>query len=278
MSDREDILYKSGDKTAGDILRETRELDGISIADVAAYTKIPVKNLRAIEENNDDDLPSPIYVVGFIKTYASYLGLVGEDMAELYKMKNAGRHFEPELNLEAKVDTETYISNRWLLFICLCSLFAFSIVYNTLGKNRFERDSEQYSIPEVPDSVRQDLTANSRKLAALLEEEEVRNRELKESIEKGIHIVAIENIWIQVISDTSPPLYSGVLKKGEVFQLPKNLTGYTLTTGDAASTSIQIDEALWENIGEKGDVIRDIPLDREQLRDYLSGVSTKKVE
>ena len=200
MSNREDILYKSGDKTAGEILRETRELEGVRLEDIAAYTKIPVKNLRAIEDNNDEDLPAPIYVVGFVKTYAQYLRLDGEEMAELYKMKNAGRHFEPELNLEAKVDTETYISNRWLLLICLCSLFAFSVVYNTFGKNGAQPALESV-IPEVPQEVKQDLTANSRKLTALLEEEEARSRNLKKSIERGIHIVALDNIWIQVISD-----------------------------------------------------------------------------
>ena len=277
MSNREDILYKSGDKTAGEILRETRELEGVRLEDIAAYTKIPVKNLRAIEDNNDEDLPAPIYVVGFVKTYAQYLRLDGEEMAELYKMKNAGRHFEPELNLEAKVDTETYISNRWLLLICLCSLFAFSVVYNTFGKNGAQPALESV-IPEVPQEVKQDLTANSRKLTALLEEEEARSRNLKKSIERGIHIVALDNIWIQVISDVSPPLYTGLLKKGHAFKLPEDLSGYTLTTGDASSTSIKIDDVVWENIGEKGDVIRDIPLDREQLTAYLSGVSAQKVE
>ncbi|MAM33624.1 MAG: hypothetical protein CMH28_00960 [Micavibrio sp.] len=277
MSNREDILYKSGDKTAGEILRETRELEGIRLEDIAAYTKIPVKNLRAIEDNNDEDLPAPIYVVGFVKTYAQYLRLDGEEMAELYKMKNAGRHFEPELNLEAKVDTETYISNRWLLLICLCSLFAFSVVYKTFGKNGAQPALESV-IPEVPQEVKQDLTANSRKLTALLEEEEARSRNLKKSIERGIHIVAMDNIWIQVTSDVSPPLYTGLLKKGHAFKLPEDLSGYTLTTGDASSTSIKIDDVVWENIGEKGDVIRDIPLDREQLTAYLSGVSAQKVE
>ncbi len=41
-------------------------------------TKVRVKYLRALEEEQFDQLPSPTYVKGFLRTYAEYLGLDGQ--------------------------------------------------------------------------------------------------------------------------------------------------------------------------------------------------------
>ena len=61
-------------KTAGERLREAREAQGLSLAEIAARTRIPVRQLEAIEASNYAALPSITYSVGFAKAYARAVG------------------------------------------------------------------------------------------------------------------------------------------------------------------------------------------------------------
>lgn len=62
-------------KTTGAILREARELKGLSLSDVEDATKIRVKFLEAIERDAFGEIPSLSYAKGFVKNYSEFLGL-----------------------------------------------------------------------------------------------------------------------------------------------------------------------------------------------------------
>ena len=59
----------------GDLLRETREEKGISLAQVEETTHIREKYLEALEEENFAAIPNEICVKGFLRNYSLYLGL-----------------------------------------------------------------------------------------------------------------------------------------------------------------------------------------------------------
>ena len=59
----------------GSTLREARERAGFSLQDLATRTRIPIKSLRAIEENDFASVPSGIFVRGFIRSYAQEVGV-----------------------------------------------------------------------------------------------------------------------------------------------------------------------------------------------------------
>jgi cytoskeleton protein RodZ len=56
-------------------LRRARERRGLSLAQMAAKTKIPVAALDAIERNELSRLPGGIFRRGFVRTYALEAGL-----------------------------------------------------------------------------------------------------------------------------------------------------------------------------------------------------------
>lgn len=62
-------------KAAGERLRDAREAQGLSLADVAARTRIPLRQLEAIESGDYTGLPSVTYAVGFAKAYARVVGV-----------------------------------------------------------------------------------------------------------------------------------------------------------------------------------------------------------
>ncbi len=64
----------------GQILRQTRLDKGLSLMQAQQATKIRQSFLAALEEDDYSILPPPVYVRGFIKNYARYLGLSSDEM------------------------------------------------------------------------------------------------------------------------------------------------------------------------------------------------------
>lgn len=69
----------------GATLREARGRRQLELHEVEAAIKIRARFLRAIENEEWDVLPGGAYTRGFIRTYANYLGLDGDRIAEDFK-------------------------------------------------------------------------------------------------------------------------------------------------------------------------------------------------
>lgn len=65
-------------------LRAAREAEGISLGDMAVRSRLSVAQLRALEEEDVDALPEPVYVRAFIRGCAHSLGLDGTKLVEDY--------------------------------------------------------------------------------------------------------------------------------------------------------------------------------------------------
>jgi Helix-turn-helix domain len=73
------------DSGVGTILRRARNRREVELSEVEAATRIRLRYLRAIEDEEWDVLPGGVYTRGFIRTYASFLGLDGERLVEDYR-------------------------------------------------------------------------------------------------------------------------------------------------------------------------------------------------
>ena len=71
----------------GSLLRDTRMRERIDITTVESATKIRAKYLRALENEEWDQLPGPTFVRTFLRTYAEYLGLDPKMLVEDYKQR-----------------------------------------------------------------------------------------------------------------------------------------------------------------------------------------------
>lgn len=78
----------------GQQLREAREARGLSIDDVAQGTRIRPAYVRALEEERFADLPPPVYVRGFLRNYATFLGLDAEELIGTLEQQQSGA-FQP---------------------------------------------------------------------------------------------------------------------------------------------------------------------------------------
>ncbi len=68
----------------GNWLREAREAHGLSLDEVEAQTRIRRTFLEALEKGDYQILPGEVYVHGFVRNYAVYLGLDPEEARQRY--------------------------------------------------------------------------------------------------------------------------------------------------------------------------------------------------
>jgi len=70
------------DAGVGNKLRDARNRRRLALQEVEDATKIRLRYLQAIENEDWDQLPGDTYARAFIRTYAGFLGLDGERLAE----------------------------------------------------------------------------------------------------------------------------------------------------------------------------------------------------
>jgi cytoskeleton protein RodZ len=79
----------SGDAKIGPLLEKARKESGLTLEEAEHATKIRKRYLVSLERENYGVLPDAVYAQGFLKTYANYLGLDGEELAR--ELKNRRR-------------------------------------------------------------------------------------------------------------------------------------------------------------------------------------------
>lgn len=85
--------------TLGEQLKNIRSTGRITLSEVSRETKIPVKYLEMIEEGRYEKLPPDVYVKGFLKGYAEFLGADPKKMINLYQRE---RDIKSNLNGDDK--------------------------------------------------------------------------------------------------------------------------------------------------------------------------------
>jgi cytoskeletal protein RodZ len=73
-------------KQIGDLFKSKRQEMNLSLKEVENATSIRMLYLKAIEEANIDKLLSQVYILGFVKQYATFLGLDGESIIKEYPL------------------------------------------------------------------------------------------------------------------------------------------------------------------------------------------------
>lgn len=80
--------------SVGQTLRNRRRQKNLTVELVSHETHIHAKFLRALEEEKWDEFPARVYLQGFLRQYASYLGLDGDQLMVDYR-KQVGEAEKP---------------------------------------------------------------------------------------------------------------------------------------------------------------------------------------
>ncbi len=81
----------NGGAKIGQVLEKARKERGLTLEEVEYATKIRKRYLAGLEREDFGALPDAVYAHGFLKTYANYLGLDGEELSRELKDRRKPR-------------------------------------------------------------------------------------------------------------------------------------------------------------------------------------------
>ena len=128
--------------TVGEYLRSIRELRGLQLDEVSRVTKIGKSYLVAIEQGDFDRLPNAAYIKGFLRLYAGFLSLSGDQVVARYERslptaptpqaEPASERPGFELMEKAKLAGD----GRWVIPALLLALVILAAVFFTDGEEK----------------------------------------------------------------------------------------------------------------------------------------------
>lgn len=115
----------------GATLREARVRRRLTLHQVEEDTKIRVKYLQAMENEEFDVLPAPAYVKGFLRSYATYLGLDADVILEEYLSRHMPRQENHPFGGSSALRPQQHHSRRrsGLAFLALLAVLILALIY-----------------------------------------------------------------------------------------------------------------------------------------------------
>ncbi|MDQ1284113.1 MAG: hypothetical protein QG620_461 [Patescibacteria group bacterium] len=122
---------KIGTLTLGEKLRKFREERRISLGEVSRCSRIKIEYLEYLEEGNYDNLPADVYVKGFLRSYAEFLGVDEQVLIKLYEKEKGikknikGSSEDDKGNMEA-INISSFVLTPKKIFSVLAVVITFA--------------------------------------------------------------------------------------------------------------------------------------------------------
>ena len=247
----------------GKVLSSRREKLGLTIKEVASRLNLQPEIITALETEDSSILPAPIYVRGYIRSYARILKLDEENLISSYNT-NAGK--APELLPEVKhtqvrsSDKPVKLATYMISFGLVLLLFAwwqrhFIVndnsdqesqddvkVYNTEHGGALNYDYEIVIHPDTPFINPINYDENGQTEQESVAPDDVKADDMGPAVNGGtdsdsIKLVIEKDSWIEVSDADEKKIYLGIARAGETI----NLTGkapFTVILGFAPGVKV----------------------------------------
>lgn len=210
----------------GETLREARSRRKLDISDVEAAIKIRARYLQAMENEEWDALPGGAYTRGFIRTYAAYLGLDGDRLADDYRRTVDPPGAQPVPKRVEPVPTGARGSGSRLpgrlpiAAVCLVLIAAVAGIAVVGGGDQGGPANPQPSAEAEPNRQRTQTTVAQPGIA--------------------VRLSATGEVWVCVLDATERPLVDGqILNEGEEAG-PYRSSGFEMAFGNG-SVDVYVD-------------------------------------
>lgn len=243
MEDK-NILEHYSDLPVGDVYARARHSYGLSIDQAAQQTLIRSDIIAAIEAGDAEKLPSRVYTIGFLRSYADFLGLDADKMIYLYKIQVIGQDTQGRSQGGAHRRGGGFELPAPLMLLLgaggLCIFCAFLIVGYTMWSagEGSENDAafQVTSIQESPQELTADMQAQGSlsawkaleipplsgeggSRAGLVLPDEGGKAYGKDWFSDGLALKATQGVWVKLSGSDGELLLNIVLEAGDVVQI-----------------------------------------------------------
>ena len=254
----------------GEILKKRREELGQDLKEIAHTLKIRYDYLKALEAEDFEKLPVPVYTKGYIRDYAKFLDINPDIIIKAYMEKISPPVIEkslPDETAKEKKPVRKYIAVFIILLAIAGAYFLFSS--SPAPKKREITKTEKTAPSAQPEQPAQHAgpvqeKEVKRETALTVKKTEEGSKKERPEITAWGHVLdvsATDTTWLLVkIDDTETK--DMLLKQGESVRLSAK-QGFSLKIGNAGGTKLIYDGKDIGALGEKGQVINlSLPSDK----------------
>jgi cytoskeleton protein RodZ len=266
----------------GEELREARIALGISVEDAATQLRINKRYLMALEEGRVKDLPGAAYAVGFVRSYATALGLDADDAVRRFRdMSGTTVGKSGDLVFPEPVPKRGLPTGILAAIGVAIALVGYIAWYQWSGRGERVVDN----VPPLPPRLERVADAAAPRDAPAPAAEPPAPAPTPvvapppppppriDPDKPRIVIRAKGESWVQIRDNAANRVMTDrVLRAGDTIEIP-NRPGIVLTTGKAENLDILLDGDQVEAFGGPG-VRRNIALEPDRLRPSAAQAST----
>ena len=205
----------------GERLKRAREARAMTLDDVANQTRIPIRHLQHIENEDWDALPAPTYAIGFARNYANAIGMDGAALANELRDQIGGprrraapapEYYEPAD--PARVPPRSIAIISIVLILLLAG--GYLLWRNTLGANA----GAPAPVAEAPVENNVAEAANEQAAAP------------QDVTGQAVTLTALGDVWLSVSDGPGgATLFAGILNTGQTYNVPATAVRPLLRTG-----------------------------------------------
>jgi cytoskeleton protein RodZ len=286
-------------ETVGQDLRAARLRRGDDLAAVSRALKIRRDHLEALEEDRLEALPGRTYAVGFVRTYADYLGLDAARVIERYKTQIAGRTDDLTPTITVIDDDENRrLPQGWKIIVGVVFLLlaygAYHLVVPAADRMLAPPVSPvpaqlaprpARTAPRSAPPVRKAETAPAAATtvpsgqatavpgatAPLQQQAAIPQGQVygKQHQDARVVLRMRQTTRVLVQGPNGMVFINRTLNAGDSYMVP-NQTGLTLTTADAGAVEIDLDGVAMGTAGSRGQIGETVSLDPQAVADHFS--------
>lgn len=255
----------------GDILRKEREKQRMTIEDIENGTSIRASYIEAIEKGEYDKMPGRVYAKGFIKNYANFLKLNGDEIVKQFvaEVSPAVEPVEIEVDKDDGKKTAFSVSGKRIgiseegfsignylsanailaaiiaVVVVVGGIFYYTKDSGTEVAKTDVKTQETKPVAQTPAAPAQPAPAPAAHQVAAAPAPQV----------DGVNVQATfsDDCWMLVTVDGAV-VYEGVINAGQVMDWKGN-DNVNFRIGNAGAVDFVMNGQSFGKLGEEGDVV-----------------------
>jgi transcriptional regulator with XRE-family HTH domain len=246
-------------------LRAAREARGLTLADIAARTRITLRHVEALDRGDFAALPGRPYVLGFVRNYARVVGLDEGDLAALARSELDAHapKAAPRTVHQFDVDDPDKTPSRMLTWL------AIGLFVAVLGAGAVFWRSYYAPATDLPTLLPPEPAASATAAPAVHAAAPV-------AAPAGpVVFTARENgVWVKFYDGHGQQLMQKQMAQGESYTVPADAVDPKLWTGRPDALSITIGGQAVPPLSDHRGIVRDVPVTAQALRARAAPAAT----
>ena len=248
--------YRGG---IGPQLRAEREAQGLTLVQVSAETRIPVRHLQTVEDGDFAALPGRTYATGFARTYAKLLGLDAEAVVEHVRAEMAANPQEQELASRFEPGDPARIPSSGLTWLAVAAAVLLLVGGFVFMRTLFTPAAQLPSLAEQQDREQAEQLAQQQRAAqaTVAQAERPSGPVVFTALEEGV--------WVKFYDASGRQLMQKQMAQGERYTVPQDAEGPQLWTGRPDALEITVGGQPVPPLADAQTIMRDVPVTAEAL-------------